>query len=111
MPQNPPPNLPFQFAPAAQNDLEVIADFIAQDSPANAVRFISALRVQCQRLTKAPMAYVARPELGEGLRSCAHGRYVIFFRPTADGVRVERILHSARDIQTEINPEDDKNGR
>ena len=74
MPLNPPPNLPLQFAPAAQTDLESIADFIAQDSPAHAVRFISALRVQCQRLTKAPMAYVARPELGEGLRSCARLR-------------------------------------
>jgi len=111
MPLNPPPNLPLQFAPAAQTDLESIADFIAQDTAAHAVRFISALRVQCQRLTKASMAYVARPELGEGLRSCAHGRYVIFFRPTADGVRVERILHSARDIQTEINQNDDENDR
>ena len=111
MPLNPPTNGPLQFAPAAQNDLEGIADFIAQDSPANAVRFISALRVQCQRLAKAPMAYVARPELGEGLRSCAHGRYVIFFRSTAGAVRVERILHSARDLQSEINPDNDENDR
>ena len=87
-----------QLSPAAEEDLEAIADYIAQDSPANAIRFIDELRVQCQRIAKAPMAYVARPELGEGLRSCAHGRYVIFFSPDAKVVRVERILHSARDV-------------
>lgn len=98
-----------ELSPAAQDDLEAIGDFIAQDSPANAVRFVTALRVQCMRLAKAPMAYVARPELGDGLRSCAHGRYVIFFRPTAALVRIERILHSARDIQAELNPDEGGN--
>jgi len=98
-----------ELSPAAQDDLEAIGDFIAQDSPVNAVQFVTALRVQCMRLTKAPMAYVARPELGDGLRSCAHGRYVIFFRPTTDMVRIERILHSARDIQAELNPNEDGN--
>lgn len=97
------------LSPAAQDDLEAIGDFIAKDSPANAVRFVAALRVQCTRLAKAPMAYVARPELGDGLRSCAHGRYVIFFRHTAESVRIERILHSARDIRSELNPDEDGN--
>lgn len=50
------------------------------------------------------MAYVARPELGEGLRSCAHGRYVIFFRPSPIVVRIERILHGARDMSAQIEP-------
>lgn len=93
-----------QFSPAAEDDLEAIADYIAQDSPANAVRFIDELRLQCQRLAKAPMAYVARPELAEGLRSCSHGRYVIFFRPQAAVVRIERILHGARDMPAKFEP-------
>ena len=45
-----------QFSPAAEEDLEAIADYIAEDSPANAIRFIDELRVQCQRIAKAPMA-------------------------------------------------------
>ena len=96
-----------QFSPVAEDDLEALADYIAQDSPGNAVRFIDDLRMQCQRLLKAPMAYVARPELGDGLRSCAYGRYVIFFRPTAKLVRVERILHGARDIQAQFDSHED----
>lgn len=90
-----------ELSPLAQTDLEAIGDYIALDSPGNALRFIEGVRDQCRRITRAPLAYVARPELGDGLRSCAHGRYVIFFRPDADVVRIERILHSAMDIRSD----------
>ena len=93
-----------ELSPLAETDLEAIGDYIAIDSQGNALRFIQELRDQCRKITKAPMAYVARPELGEGLRSCAHGRYVIFFRPGVEVVRVERILHSALDIRSELMP-------
>lgn len=93
-----------EFSPLAETDLEAIGDYIALDSPGNALRFIQELRDQCRKITKAPMAYVVRPELGEGLRSCAHGRYVIFFRPSDAIVRVERILHSALEIRSELIP-------
>lgn len=93
-----------ELSPLAETDLEAIGDYIAIDSPGNALRFIQDLREQCKKITKAPLAYVARPELGEGLRSCAHGRYVIFFKPGAEIVRVERILHSALDIRSELMP-------
>jgi toxin ParE1/3/4 len=87
-----------EFSPAAESDLEEIGDFIALDSPANAVQFIDDLRGQCGRLLKSPLGYVARPEIAEGLRSCAYGRYVLFFRVDEAVVRIERILHSAREV-------------
>lgn len=93
-----------ELSPVAETDLEAIGDYIAVDSPGNALRFIQDLRDQCGKILKAPMAYVARPELGEGLRSCAYGRYVIFFRPGEAVVRIERILHSALDIRSELLP-------
>ena len=53
-----------QFSPAAKDDLEAIADYIAEDSPAtSAIRFIDQLRVQCLRLVKAPMAYASAPKV------------------------------------------------
>jgi len=93
-----------ELSPLAETDLEAIGDYIAMDSPANALRYIQEMRAQCRKITKAPMAYVARPDLGEGLRSCAHGRYVIFFRPSDAIVRIERILHSALDIRSDLMP-------
>ena len=70
-----------ELSPLAEADLEAIGNYIAANSPANALRFVQDLRAQCKKITKAPTAYVARPELGEGLRSCAFGRYVIFLDP------------------------------
>ena len=95
-----------ELSPLAESDLEAIGDYIAADSPGNALQFIRKLQEQCKRVAKSPMAYVARPELGERLRSCAYGRYVIFFQPGEDLVRIERILHSALDIRSELFPAD-----
>ena len=94
-----------ELSPLAESDLEAIGDYIAADSPDNALQFIRRLQEQCKRIAKSPMAYVARPELGERLRSCAYGRYVIFFlQPGEEVVRIERILHSALDIRSESFP-------
>lgn len=95
-----------ELSPRAERDIEAIGDYIAQDSPGNALRFVERLQDQCEKIALAPMAYVARPELGEGLRSCAYGRYVIFLRPGDAFVRVERILHSALDIRQHERLED-----
>jgi plasmid stabilization system protein ParE len=35
-----------EFAPLAQFDLETIGDYIALDSPGNALRFVKSLRAQ-----------------------------------------------------------------
>lgn len=88
-----------ELSPLSQLDLEAIGDYIALDSPTNALHFVQGMRDQCLKIARSPMAYVARPELGDGLRSCAYGRYVIYFRPTIEHVRIERILHSALDVR------------
>ena len=50
-----------ELSPLAQADLDAIGDYIANDSPSNALRFIQGLREQCHKISRAPMAYVARP--------------------------------------------------
>jgi toxin ParE1/3/4 len=85
-------------SPLAERDLEAIGDYIAEDNPARAVSFIAELRTQCATIAKAPQAYRARPDLGEGLRFCAHGNYVIFFTATKARLTIVRVLHGAMDI-------------
>ena len=87
-----------QITPLAQRDLEEITDFIALDNPARAVSFIDELRAQCTRLCANPSAYRLRPDIAGGLRSCAYGRYVIFFDVNERQLTIVRILHSARDV-------------
>ncbi|MBS0356206.1 MAG: type II toxin-antitoxin system RelE/ParE family toxin [Proteobacteria bacterium] len=95
-----------RFTPLAEQDLESIADYFALDSPRRALSFVRELRQQCERIALTPQAYRLRPELAEGIRSCAYGNYVIFFEATAGAVLVVRILHGARDLPAQF-PSDD----
>jgi toxin ParE1/3/4 len=44
-----------------------------------------------------------RPELGEGVRMVPFGRYLIFYTVSPESIRVERVLHSARNISGLFN--------
>lgn len=94
------------FSPLAERDLETIADYIGADNPTRALSFIRELRTLCGQLAQHPLAYRLRPELGEGIRSCAYGRYMIFFEIAADGVVIVRILHGARDLPAVFDHDD-----
>ena len=86
------------FTPLAEADLEEIGDYIALDNPRRAVSFIREIREHCEKIADGPLHYVARPELGPKLRSCAHGNYVIFFEPFEEGALILRILQGARNL-------------
>lgn len=98
--------MPVTFSPKARQDLIGIGDHIALDSPANARRFVGKLMEQCQRIGKAPMGYVGRDDLAPGVRMAALGRYVIFFRVLGDAVRIERVLHGARNLPIVLRTDD-----
>ncbi|WP_027142057.1 type II toxin-antitoxin system RelE/ParE family toxin [Mesorhizobium sp. WSM3626] len=87
------------FAPAAVQDIEEIGDYIHAENPAAAHRFITALRGRCGRIADAPRGGAPCSELWPGLRSVAFQKYVIFYIAQENDVRVERILHGARDIE------------
>ena len=86
------------FTAQAEQDLEEIGDYIAADNPSRAVTFIREIRDHCDKIAKSPLSYIARPELGDGIRTCAHGRYLIVFQPSDQDVLIIRVLHGARDI-------------
>ncbi len=89
----------------AERDLEEIADYIARDDPRRALSFLDELRAHCARIGEAPLAFPVRAELGAGVRSSLHGRYVIFFRAGKDRVLVLRVLHAARDLPNQFRHE------
>lgn len=90
--------MPCFFSPRAERDLEEIGDAIATDNPPRALSFIVALRARCEKIEAMPLAAPLRPELGEGLRMVVFGNYLIFYRVLLETVRIERVLHGARDI-------------
>ena len=50
------------------------------------------------------MGYPGREDLATGLRMAPMGNYVIFFRIVEGVVRIERVLHGARDFPTVMAP-------
>ncbi|MFT3859328.1 MAG: type II toxin-antitoxin system RelE/ParE family toxin [Aquabacterium sp.] len=88
-------------SPAAQDDLLDIALYIAVDIPRRAATFVDELERQCNLLGEVPGIGTARPELDQGIPHAAHGRYLIFYHEQEDQLRIERILHGARDIDVE----------
>ena len=88
------------ISPKAVLDMESIGDYIAQDNPVRAVSFIDELYAQCRIINEQPQGYQKRPELGDNVRLCAYGRYVIFFTSSEKEVRIERVLHGARAIKS-----------
>ena len=82
----------------AETDLMEIGDYIARDSPRQAIAFVRKLRNACRAIGRMPTGHPPRPELGREIRSSAVGHYVIFFTVADNEVFVVRILHGARDI-------------
>ncbi|HEV2817209.1 MAG TPA: type II toxin-antitoxin system RelE/ParE family toxin [Allosphingosinicella sp.] len=91
-----------EFSPEAEADLLDIAAYIARDSPGRAHSFIDELEASCADLLAFPKSGRARPELAPDLRSKPYGRYMIFYTPGPKSVRIERILHGARDIEAKF---------
>ena len=86
------------FSPAAETDLTDVAIFIAQDNPARALTFVDQLEEKCGALGRAAGIGTRSPELGDSICMMPCGRYLIFYRELNTSVRIERIMHSARDI-------------
>ena len=92
----------FWISPLAEQDLEAIGDFIAQDNPHRALTFIAELRNQCAKIAASPKACRLRPKLGDNIRSFAYGNYVIFFQESPDSLCIVRVLHGAMDIESRL---------
>ena len=86
------------FTAPSLNDLEEIHDYIAEQSPERAERWIRRLRVQCELLAEMPGLGRARPEIGQAIRSLAVRSYLILYREVEGGIEIVRVVHGARRI-------------
>jgi len=80
------------------SDLTDIWLYIARDNITAADKLLDTIAAECQRLAEMPDLGRKREDLGPGLRSWPVGRYLIFYRKTAGGIEVIRVLHGARDL-------------
>jgi len=89
-------------APAAKADAVEIWAYIAQDNPDAADRLLNRFDDLFCLLASQPFLGKRIEELAPNLRVIPTGSYLIFYRPTEDGIEIVRILHAARDITAEF---------
>ena len=82
----------------AAADLTDIWVFVAQDNAEAADRVVDQLHEKCRFLANSSKAGRQRPELDPSIRSFPVGNYLIFYRESAIGIEVARVLHGRRDI-------------
>jgi toxin ParE1/3/4 len=103
MEENPTPPI-IHKAPIVLLDLAELSDYIARDSPKSAHRFLIAAQDAFEKAARMPelagMWEDAPPRM-KNLRIwpiAGFENYLIFYRPTSDGIEVVRVLHGARDL-------------
>lgn len=82
----------------AQADLDEIWFRIAADDVEAADRLTDSLLAEYSRLARHPYLGRLRKDLRPGIRSWAHGNYVIFYTATDDVVGIARVLYGGRDL-------------
>ena len=86
--------------PEAENDLEEIWLYIAQDNIDGADKLLDEIEKTSQKLAQFADMGRNRDELHPGLRSFPVGKYLIFYLPISGGLEIVRVLHGMRDIDT-----------
>lgn len=90
------------IASTAKLDLEEIEEYISNDNPAAADRFLDLLSKRFELITEMPGIGRRRDNYARGVRSITEGDYIIVYRVKKDAVVVLRVLHGARDPERVI---------
>lgn len=88
-------------------DLQAAARHIRRQNPAAARFFLVACYDTFEFLAQNRQVGRCRADLGfPGVRSWrvkGYGNYLIFYRETAEGVQIWRVLHGALDLETRLS--------
>ena len=90
-----------RYLPASQDDLLSILDFIAQDSPRRALKFIDKLDDRIGLLEDNPhLGRVPRhPKLRyDGYRVLVVESYLVFYTIRGQTIEVHRVVHGSRNL-------------
>jgi plasmid stabilization system protein ParE len=86
------------WSPAALDDVDAVAEFIARDSRDRAALFIDRLITAVDRLETYPYSGRVIPEIGSNdCREIIYGAYRIMYKIVNDEVWITGVIHGARD--------------
>ena len=90
-----------QWAASAQTNLRELYDYIAEDSPQNAERFITRLFDAIDHLADQPKMGRRVPEADnrDNIRELIFNNYRIIYLLQTESVYIVNVIHGSRDLQ------------
>lgn len=86
----------FTLSRLAEADLESIAEYtLHRWGEAQAEKYLEEMEACCRMLASNPQLGRACDDIRPGLRRIERGEHIVFYRTTAAGVFVVRVLHGA----------------
>jgi plasmid stabilization system protein ParE len=96
--------LRLDFSARARRDLIAIGEWIRQDNPDRAARFIDEIEKACLGILDFPLAFpVSLRRNGRIVRKRVHGDYLILYEVFPDRVVIAAVIHGARDLDAALN--------
>ncbi len=93
----------YRLSPSAQRDLDAIFDYtVSQWGLEKAVDYTLRIKSICGELAQAPEIAPRCDHYRNGYRRWNIARHTIFFRITAHGITVMRILHASMDVRRHL---------
>ncbi|BBP70939.1 toxin ParE1 [Pseudomonas sp. Seg1] len=93
----------YRLTPAAEGDLEAIWGYTARQwGQDQASRYIDIITTAFAQLTERPKTAPACDAIRPGYRRYSIERHTIYFRITAYGIAIIRILHDRMDTQRNL---------
>ena len=89
--------------PKAEQDLDDIYNWIADQSPANADRYIERIISTIRHVAEMPQMGVLRLPNYPKIRSFPVGSHLVFYQLIDSGIEVIRVIHGARDWENDEN--------
>lgn len=89
---------------SAERDVLDHFEYLLTERPEAALRFVDAVEAALERLADMPLMGVSRPFTRPGLEDIRmwpvpdFEKFLIFYRPCADGIKAVRVLYGMRDI-------------
>ena len=90
------------WSPKSLDDIDLIAEYIARDSPRRANLFVGRLIKAVGRLETFPQSGRVIPEIGDDVRrEIIFGSFRIMYRIEGDAVWIIGVVHGSRDWKPE----------
>jgi toxin ParE1/3/4 len=84
----------------SESDLLEIGRYIARESQSLdvALSFLDKIEQKCLLYASQPLMGTPRFDLGDNVHSFSVDKYVVFYQPLTDGIRVLLVVHGSRNL-------------